>query len=103
MLPRRRYADAMRLLHADEVTAQLGRHDHWQHIDDRLCCEFTFDDARQAQSVAAQVAEESEEMQHPCETDVAGRKVTFLLTSPDAGGVTQQDVELAFRIDRLLP
>lgn len=94
----------MRLLHREEVTAQLGRHDHWQFADGRhLTCEFTFDDARQAQSVASQVADVCEEVRHPCEAHVAGKKISFSLHSPDAGGVTQQDVELAFRIDRLLP
>jgi 4a-hydroxytetrahydrobiopterin dehydratase len=48
-----------------------------------------------------QVAEVAEEMDHHPDMDIRWRRVTFTLTTHDAGSVTELDLRLARRIDEL--
>jgi 4a-hydroxytetrahydrobiopterin dehydratase len=48
-----------------------------------------------------QVAVVAEEMDHHPDIDIRWRKVTFTLSTHDAGGVTELDLSQAARIDRL--
>ncbi len=48
------------------------------------------------------VAEIAEEMDHHPDIDIRWRRVTFALTTHDAGGVTRLDIDQAGRIDALV-
>ncbi len=48
------------------------------------------------------VAEIAQEMDHHPDIDIRWRKVTFTLTTHDAGGVTKLDIDQARRIDALV-
>ncbi|MEU8901046.1 4a-hydroxytetrahydrobiopterin dehydratase [Nocardia sp. NPDC048505] len=48
-----------------------------------------------------QVAEIAESMNHHPDIDIRWRKITFALSTHDAGGLTALDVTLAREIDRL--
>ena len=47
------------------------------------------------------VAEVAEEEGHHPDIDIRWRRITFVLTTHDAGGVTRRDIDLARRIDAL--
>jgi 4a-hydroxytetrahydrobiopterin dehydratase len=48
------------------------------------------------------VAEVAEELDHHPDIDIRWTRVTFTLTTHDAGGVTRLDIDLAKRIDLLV-
>ncbi|GAA3741471.1 4a-hydroxytetrahydrobiopterin dehydratase [Spinactinospora alkalitolerans] len=47
------------------------------------------------------VAREAEEANHHPDVDIRYTRVTFTLSSHDVGGVTERDLDMAARIDRL--
>lgn len=47
------------------------------------------------------VAEAAEEEDHHPDIDIRWRRITFTLTTHDAGGVSRLDIDLARRIDAL--
>lgn len=49
-------------------------------------------------SLVDDVAHQAEAMDHHPDIDIRWRTVTFTLSTHDAGGVTQYDIELAHRI-----
>ena len=62
---------------------------------------FTFADFSEAFALLTRVALHAEKVDHHPEFTSAWNRVDFRLTSHDAGGVTERDVELATAIDRL--
>jgi 4a-hydroxytetrahydrobiopterin dehydratase len=52
-------------------------------------------------ALVSRVAEEAERMNHHPDIDIRYTKITFTLSTHDAGGITQRDLELASAIDRL--
>jgi 4a-hydroxytetrahydrobiopterin dehydratase len=52
-------------------------------------------------TLVGRVAEVAEQMDHHPDIDIRYRRVTFTLSTHDAGGVTSLDVEQAGRIDDL--
>ena len=62
---------------------------------------FTFADFSEAFAFLTRVALHAEKVDHHPEFTNVWNRVDFRLTSHDAGGVTERDVELATAIDRL--
>ena len=62
---------------------------------------FTFADFSEAFAFLTRVAMHAEKADHHPEFTSVWNRVDFRLTSHDAGGVTERDVELATAIDRL--
>lgn len=62
---------------------------------------MTFADFSEAFAFLTRVAIEAEKRDHHPEFTSAWNRIDFRLTTHDAGGVTEQDVELARAIDRL--
>ncbi|MDN5726377.1 MAG: 4a-hydroxytetrahydrobiopterin dehydratase [Propionibacteriales bacterium] len=89
-----------RLLEPTEVATQLADHQHWT-VDDALTGQFTFDDFSGSLTFVNAVADEAEQMDHHPDIDIRYDKVTLTVTSHDAGGLTQLDVELAKRVDQI--
>ena len=79
--------------------------DGWSLEDDgkALVRTFTFKDFSEAFAFLTRVALHAEKVDHHPEFTSVWNRVDFRLTSHDAGGVTQRDVELAEAINRLLP
>ena len=75
----------------------------WTASADRKAIEkrFTFADFSEAFAFLTRVAMHAEKVDHHPEFTSAWNRVDFRLTSHDAGGVTDRDVELAKAIDRL--
>lgn len=75
----------------------------WQVVDgrDAIAKTFKFKDFVGAFGWMTQVAILAEKMNHHPEWDNVYRTVNVVLTTHDAGGVTQLDVDLAARMDAL--
>lgn len=73
----------------------------WSLRDDALEKSFRFRDFSEAFGLLVRVALHAEKVDHHPEFTSRWNRLEFRLTSHDAGGVTERDLELAREIDRL--
>lgn len=75
----------------------------WTHepARDGIIRHFVFADFAEAFGFMASVAVLAEKAEHHPEWSNVYNRVTILLTTHDAGGLSQRDVDLARQIDRL--
>jgi 4a-hydroxytetrahydrobiopterin dehydratase len=93
--------DVADLLNDDEIDARLKRL-QWEHEGDAIVREWWFDDFSEAIEFVNRVAELAEERnQHPDIYVHGWNKVWLSLTTPGAGGVTEDDFAMAQTLDRL--
>ncbi len=85
----------MRELTQEEVNAKLKELDGWSVMDKKLHKEFQFDSFNQAFGFMTRAAMEIEKMNHHPEWCNVYNKITIELTTHDAGGVTENDINLA--------
>jgi 4a-hydroxytetrahydrobiopterin dehydratase len=76
----------------------------WQHEPERdgILKQFVFSDFAEAFGFMARVALVAEAMDHHPEWSNVYNRVTILLTTHDAGGLSLRDVKLAQRIEEML-
>ena len=74
----------------------------WESSDDALRRTVTFDGYRDAVAFTVRVALEAEVANHHPDLLLSWGRVEITLTSHDAGGVTERDVEMAQTIDGLV-
>ena len=87
-----------RLLSDDEVSTQLEGLGGWRREGDALVATVDAPDFPAAIRIVDTVADEAEQMNHHPDIDIRWRTTRWLLTTHDAGGITQLDIELAHRI-----
>jgi 4a-hydroxytetrahydrobiopterin dehydratase len=75
--------------------------DGWTEQDDALVKSFRFRDFGEAFAFLTRVALRAEKVDHHPEFTSRWNRVDFRLTTHDAGGITDKDVELARTIDAL--
>lgn len=87
----------------DDVTVQqwLKSHASWEQVGAEItrtaeCASFPA-----AITLVQQVADEAERRDHHPDIDIRWRTLRFTLSTHSAGGLTQQDLDLAEEIDRL--
>lgn len=90
------------LLEKDEIKAWLKKLPNWEHDKKHIVCTFEFEDFSEAIDFVNGVAEIAEDMDHHPEIDIRYNKVTLTLSTHSEGGLTQQDFEVADRIDNLV-
>jgi 4a-hydroxytetrahydrobiopterin dehydratase len=73
----------------------------WSREGDELVREVTREDFAGAMRFVNAVADLAEAANHHPDIAISWNKVTLRLTSHDAGGLTQSDLDLATEIDRL--
>jgi 4a-hydroxytetrahydrobiopterin dehydratase len=95
---------AQRLTGEDRKTA-LARLRNWKEVEgrDAIARQFTFRDFNEAFGFMARAALVAEKLDHHPEWFNVYRKVDVTLSTHDAGGLTELDVELAEAMDRLVP
>lgn len=76
----------------------------WDHDEGRgaITRSFTFDDFSQAFAFMTQVALLAEKADHHPEWTNVWNRVDILLTTHDAGGLSERDIEMAQAIDALI-
>jgi 4a-hydroxytetrahydrobiopterin dehydratase len=90
------------VLSADDVATALGELDDWTGDPAALTRTVSLATFPIAIVVVDRVAVVAEEMDHHPDMDIRWRKVTFVLSTHSAGGVTAKDLELARRIDQIV-
>ena len=83
--------------------AAIGSLEGWHEVDgrDAICRTFQFDDFNAAFGFMARTALMAEKMDHHPEWFNVYNRVEVILTTHDAGGVSQKDVDLARFMDRM--
>lgn len=84
-----------------EIDAALVRLSSWALVDEKLHRDFAFADFAAAFGFMASVAVVAEASGHHPEWSNIYNRVTVDLTTHDAGGITQRDIDLALRINAL--
>ncbi len=84
-----------------EVQEALSALPGWEGDASRLRRSFRFESFPAALAFVDRVGQAAEEMRHHPDIDIRYRSVQIALSSHDAGGVTERDLQLARRIDAL--
>lgn len=88
-------------LSADGLDEALGSLAHWKLDGDKLFRSFRFDDFNQAFGFMTRAALVAESLDHHPEWSNVWNRVDVRLTTHDAGGITELDVQLAHAMDRI--
>ena len=91
----------MRKLDPQDLPVQLAGVPHWQHdpLRGAISRSFKFADFAQAFAFMTELALVAERLDHHPEWRNVYNRVEVLLTTHDAGGVTEKDVRMARFID----
>lgn len=84
-----------------EIQRALGALPGWSRRGDALTKTFTFKTFPEGIIFIQRVADVAERIDHHPDIDVRYTKVTFQLSTHDAGGITQGDIQLATEIEKL--
>ena len=90
-------------LSADELSAALTGLPSWSGDGDGIHRSVELPTFRDAVAAIVAIADVAEEMDHHPDIDLRWRTLHLTLVTHSAGGVTAFDVDLARRIDGLLP
>ncbi len=87
-------------LSESEIQQALGTLPGWSHVNNTLTKTFTLPDFANAIALVNGAAEAAEKQGHHPDMDIRYNRVTFTLSTHDAGGaVTEKDVALAREIE----
>ncbi len=89
------------VLTADQLSAGLAQLLGWSGDTGGINRTITADTFPRGIALVTAVAENAEAMNHHPDIDIRYTDVTFRLSTHSAGGVTEQDLELAARINEL--
>jgi 4a-hydroxytetrahydrobiopterin dehydratase len=85
------------LLSDEDIEAQLP--DGWEREDDEIVRTFEFDAYLDGVGFAAAAGGLAQEAFHHPDLHIGWREVEVRLTTHDAGGITQNDIDLAERLN----
>ena len=89
-------------LSTDVIAKELEQLPGWEHENDKVSKEFSFDNFRDAMSFITRISFEAEEQVHHPEIFNVYNTVQISLSTHDAGGkVTEKDITLAKTIESL--
>ncbi len=89
-------------LSSDEIENELKSLDGWSVVNGKLHKDFQFDDFNQAFGFMARASMHIEKMNHHPEWFNVYNKLSVDLMTHDAGGITQNDVNLAKILNSLV-
>jgi 4a-hydroxytetrahydrobiopterin dehydratase len=90
------------LLEGDDLDEALKKVPEWDLEKKSITRTIEFEEYNDAIDFVNDLAEIAEEAQHHPDITIRYTKVTLSLTTHDAGGLTQADIELAQRVDNLV-
>ncbi len=88
-----------RRLDDEEITRQLADLPAWRRDGEAIRATFEAPTFLDGIRFVTEVGDLAETMNHHPDIDIRWKRVTFLLSTHSAGGLTQLDVELAHQID----
>jgi 4a-hydroxytetrahydrobiopterin dehydratase len=86
-------------LNKQSIQGWLEKRPGWKVKKDSLVKEFTFRSFRDTIVFVNRIASLADESGHRPDIDIRNELVRLTLTTRDAGGITQKDLDLAQRID----
>jgi 4a-hydroxytetrahydrobiopterin dehydratase len=93
---------ALEKLSSDAVENELKSMDGWSVVNGKLHKDFQFDDFNQAFGFMARASMHIEKMNHHPEWFNVYNKLSVDLMTHDAGGITQNDINLAKILNSLV-
>ncbi|CAN5227296.1 4a-hydroxytetrahydrobiopterin dehydratase [soil metagenome] len=90
------------LIETDEIPKWLKKVPEWDVEGESIHRLFEFDEFMEAIEFVNDVAEIAEDAEHHPDIDIRWNKVTLMLTTHSEGGLTENDFELARKIDNLV-
>ncbi len=90
------------LLEDDDLTSALKKCPEWDYEKNAITRTVEFEEFMDAIDFVNNVAEIADEAQHHPDIHIRYCTVKVKLTTHDAGGVTDLDIELAQRVDNLV-
>ena len=91
----------MGLLNEAQISERLGRVDKWSREGAAIRRTIELPSFPAAIAFVGRVADLSEAADHHPDIDIRYRRVTLVLATHSAGGLTERDFDLAERIDAL--
>jgi 4a-hydroxytetrahydrobiopterin dehydratase len=91
----------MAVLSDDEIRSRLDGLEGWERDGDALRRQFKFGDFQGSVDFVNRIARPAEEMNHHPDLAISWDTVTVTLSTHSEGGITENDFELASRIDAL--
>ena len=91
----------MALLSDDDIQQRLDNLLGWKRDGDSIKREFKFDDFQGSIDFVNRITPPAEEMNHHPDIAISWNKVELTLSTHSEGGLTENDFELAQRIDQL--
>lgn len=82
-----------------EIQRALGRLPGWSRRGDTLVKTYTFTAFADGIAFVDEVARVADRMQHHPDIDIRYTKVTLTLSTHDAGGITESDLQLAEQVE----
>jgi 4a-hydroxytetrahydrobiopterin dehydratase len=92
----------MEKLQPDELRWLLRDLDGWLELGDAIHKDFTFPGFGGAIAFVNRIAELATEAGHHPDLEIHYNRVVVSLSTHDAGGVTQRDVDMASRVDAVV-
>lgn len=87
----------------DQTVARLAALPGWEREGDEIVKTFELPTFPEAIAFVTRIAERAEAANHHPDIDIRWRNVRIALTTHDAGGLTDLDIELASEIEACLP
>ena len=91
----------MALLSDDEIGRRLDNLPDWRREGDSITRQFKFSDFTGSVDFVNRITPPAEEMNHHPDIEISWNKVDLTLSTHSEGGLTQNDFELAAKIDSL--
>ncbi len=90
------------LLSKDELKRLMKKVPEWELEGKKISRTIEFDGFAEAVDFINDVAEIAEDEGHTPDIDIRESKVILMLTTHDAGGITELDIDVAARLDNLI-
>jgi 4a-hydroxytetrahydrobiopterin dehydratase len=91
--------EAAEKLNAESIKGWLTARKGWKRRANKLTKDFEFDSFRDSIVFVNRIATLADGMNHHPDIDVRYSTVTVTVTTHDAGGITEKDLDLAEQID----
>jgi 4a-hydroxytetrahydrobiopterin dehydratase len=93
----------MKTLSRDDIERKLKTLEGWTLTPEGIRKRYELGSFLSVMNLVNRVADLAEEAKHHPDISISYDRVTFTLTSHDAGGITDKDFDLAGRIEAIAP